>query len=87
MKEFENHWSRAAVSLWFIPGPGDFVLDRPLGGVLEEGKPLGVLGVFEAVAERDALALHSGEERRRTCELLYSYTVTNLVFCCYFNAW
>lgn len=32
---------------WFTPGPGDFVLDGPLGGVLEEEKPqpLDVLGV------------------------------------------
>ena len=87
MKESGNRWSRAALSLWVIPWPGDFVLDRPLGGVLEEGKPLGVLGVFETVEERDALALHSGEERGRMFELLYSYTVTYIVFCYYFNTW
>lgn len=53
---------RAEVSHWFPPAPGDFVLHRPLGGVLVEERLLGVLGVLGgAAAARDALALHSGE--------------------------
>lgn len=50
---------------WFSPGPGDFILAGPLGGVLEAEKPepLGVLGVvvLDGAAERDPLVLHSGE--------------------------
>lgn len=48
------------------PAPGVFVLDGPLGGAFVEPRPLGVLEALGGAAGRDALALHSGENKARS---------------------
>lgn len=45
---------------------GVFDLDRPLGGAFVEVRLLGVLELLGGPVGRDALALHSGENKARS---------------------